>query len=802
MVKNAYDADAHICIVYFDNKNLDIPQSLSGREFEEYKAQNPSIEAFYKPKEMQSFQLIGNITKAQRVELENFFKTRCNLYIIDNGEGMTSNVIRKNWMTIGTDLKEHEVFSKNGRVRVGAKGIGRFSLDRLGEIGEMVTLPEKGRKGNQWKVNWGDFERKGAAINDVTASLTEIEQMDYPEAICQMISDERIRKIVYNSSNKFDHGTLLKVSRLRDIWAEKLIERIFSNLEILTPPEGRNNFKIYIYDTLSPEKYGEVDVSSFSDYDYKLKVTYNGEDKNLEFQVHRAEFDFELIDKDVFKYEDMKNSPFDKETFRKEKFEFSQPLFELMPGLKTTHKEGLIDKIGKFDFHFYYLKNQMPNREDREKYFYKEFKSTVRSQWLKKFGGIRIFKDGFRVRPYGDPNTSSYDWLRLGERQAKDPAGVARKGAYRVRPNQVAGTINISRLKNLELSEKSSREGIQENETLAFFKNIIIAVIRKFEDDRSTIAFNLDKLYKEKNRGAEYREKVEKILADEAGSDEIPEKTPEQLKSENITFKKVYKSQKKELEEKTEELNLSRSLASAGLMIASFAHEFKSIRNRLDTRAFYLKKYLKKILNEEKLATAPDHQNPFIMIDDIKKTDAKIMHWVDFSLGLIRKDKRRTKYVKLSGYFKELKKLWLSLLAERNIELKVQDQLSEHNEIKLKIFEVDLDTIFDNLLINSIEAFQVSGFSGKRIIEIELMEEPGGILISYRDSGPGLSKDIRNPREIFKPFYTTKKDELGNDVGTGLGMWLLKSTVDDYKGKINFFGKRDGFNLDVLFPKK
>jgi C4-dicarboxylate-specific signal transduction histidine kinase len=211
---------------------------------------------------------------------------------------------------------------------------------------------------------------------------------------------------------------------------------------------------------------------------------------------------------------------------------------------------------------------------------------------------------------------------------------------------------------------------------------------------------------------------------------------------------------------------------------------------------------LTEYIREEDILSVPGHRNPFKMLEDFKKVDDKIRQWMDFSLGLIRKDRRRTTFVKLSAYFKSFKELWISLLDERHVDLRIKFGLPDEADIELKIFEVDLDTIFDNLLINSVEAFQTPGFPGKRVIEIDLVEAEGGILISYRDTGPGLSKDIKNPTDIFKPFFTTKKDELGKDIGTGLGMWLLKSTVDEYKGKIDILKNREGFNLDILFYKK
>ena len=69
---------------------------------------------------------IDDNKKSQFKALISKFST---LYIIDSGEGMTQNIIRDHWMTIGTDNKTNSIFTKSGRVKAGAKGIGRFALD-------------------------------------------------------------------------------------------------------------------------------------------------------------------------------------------------------------------------------------------------------------------------------------------------------------------------------------------------------------------------------------------------------------------------------------------------------------------------------------------------------------------------------------------------------------------------------------------------------------------------------------------------------------------------------------------------
>ena len=63
------------------------------------------------------------------------------IFVIDGGVGMTSEKIKNHWMIIGTDDKLDDPFSKNARVKTGAKGIGRFAIDRLGSKCTMYTKP-------------------------------------------------------------------------------------------------------------------------------------------------------------------------------------------------------------------------------------------------------------------------------------------------------------------------------------------------------------------------------------------------------------------------------------------------------------------------------------------------------------------------------------------------------------------------------------------------------------------------------------------------------------------------------------
>jgi signal transduction histidine kinase len=91
----------------------------------------------------------------------------------------------------------------------------------------------------------------------------------------------------------------------------------------------------------------------------------------------------------------------------------------------------------------------------------------------------------------------------------------------------------------------------------------------------------------------------------------------------------------------------------------------------------------------------------------------------------------------------------------------------------------------------------------QRKITVKLHVKDADVSFVYQDSGPGLSQDIVDPNRIFEPHFTTKKDShTGEDTGTGLGMWLVKSFVEDNKGTVELLSSEPGFGLRIYFPNK
>jgi signal transduction histidine kinase len=828
LVKNGYDADSAVSIVYFDNRYSSLLPEINQARYDELvlmEVPEDILLQVYEKRE-DDYHIKAELNDEVRSELRKHLAKLATLYIIDSGEGMTQKIIRDHWMTIGTDNKATNVFTKNGRVKAGAKGIGRFALDKLGNKCEMTTIFNPNNHlsdvdeednltsftGYQWVVNWEDFEGAFKTIDTVNAELTGLYSSSLKEELDGIYPPMDLSKI--NGEKSFDFGTILKISDLRDNWEDYFVQQVYLDLEVLVPPKESGGFEIYVFSAANPNKYGEVLGSVCDDYDYKVQATADDK-QNVEITVFRKEYDLDLIDPELFNREAMKVFPYRKEDFVKGEWVRETTFSKLIPGFSAKDQDNVFADIGLFDFSFYFLK-RTTSSPDANRFFYRRFQSNQRRDWLDKFGGIKLFRDNFRVRPYGETKDVAFDWLGLGNRKSTSPAGIAKEeGGYRVEPENVAGAVKISRLTNVNFEDKSSREGLQENKTFQIFKLLLAAIIKTFEDDRAYIAremaaYDNVKFGPERDR-KKAEELAKRILANSrakkeraASSGTKEQSTGDEQQQEPADAEKEIlaveiERKEEEIEKLKEEQKLLRGLASSGIVLASFSHDLSKLNDVLSSRVDKLRNLLLERLPERDFEGISDRKNPFAQLEKFKKQDAKMQNWLNFSLGVARKDKRRRKQLFFITYFNDLKNDWSTVFNYRGIQM----DSTAIEDLEMRVFEIDFDSIFNNLLINSIDAFNIATANRARLITLKAFETSKETIIEYYDNGPGLSPDITQPERIFEEMYTTKRDEYtGEETGTGLGMWLVKSIVEENDGGIRLLFPQEGFGLRMSFPLK
>lgn len=731
LVKNTYDADSPCCYILFDGND-------------------------------------GQITE---------------IYIIDYGSGMDISTIQDCWMQIGTDDKQRNVETGNGRIKSGAKGIGRFALNRLGSMATMLTRKD-GQDAFIWNVNWNDFDAPGKKINEVMADLDVVEL----EEIQRCLSRLAIRFNVFLP--EFSLGTILKISNLADIWEEDAIKHLFSSLQDLVPPFNIPAFQLYLYVSGSND-YGKIEAKQYEDFDYKVSAKY--ENSVLKVDVQRNELDINALQSEyrgLFDMENMKQFPYRLEDFEKEIYHIEMPLGELNGLRKSQLLADYGAKLGAFQFDFYFIKgskSDINSEKSDAKYPYRQFSPTHRRLWLKKNLGVKIYRDKFRVRPYGE---NGDDWLHLGDRYSQNPIGAGqRMGGYHIRQNQIVGAVEISRLHNIYLQDKSGREGLQENDVFGLFKEVLLGIINIMEKDRNTVMYNLSLLY-DKNHPKEDAKKQ----ADKA------QKAGEYTQANYNALSQGYTVVKQELEDKEEEVRLLRNLASTGLIITSFSHELNNLsiqtKSRYDNMLYALN-LVTSIYNVKKLGLK-DYQNPYEVIKTQKNYDEQVRSWLEFSINSISKDKRLRKSIHLKSYFELFKKTWMTVMNELNIDFDVK---GFSDDMQIKAFVIDFDTIFNNLISNSIYAIKVKKSTINRKIRIDGKLEDEYLSIIISDSGKGLDKQYQNnPSVIFNAFESSRCNKNGEKIGTGLGLYIVKATINEYKGSsVQVLYQAEGFAIKIMF---
>jgi signal transduction histidine kinase len=789
LIKNCYDADATYAIVIFDIMYETVPEQISFEKFEYFCKNNDFKDNLSKcySKGIEDYSLCKKISDDTFESLESFFNSYSKIYILDNGEGMSESIIEKQWMTIGTNNKEANFKSNNGRVRVGAKGIGRFALDRLGDESFMQTQ-QKDSPCCDWMIEWSSFEGEEKPIGEVNASFgeSELNYSSYATEIINKYIPSDIKEILESDVKaQFNTGTLIEVSQLRDTWNSQRIKNLFRAIKTLVPPKELCDFRLFIIQSNNDNSLlGEVNSYLCDDFDYKLKAQVDTSGI-VSIELQRNENDSSIMPEKL--YDELNGNI---ESWESGIVKKKMNLAELVGSSDVN--VPLYEKVGPFSIDFYYLKRRYTKR-DNDKFYYKHFSFLDRNDWLETFGGIKIFRDGFRIRPYGEMGGDSFDWLGFGARQAESPAAPTNEESqWRVRPGQVAGSIHISRLNNIEFEDKASREGILHNETFDALKSLVCYIIEFFEKDRQSVFRILNRYYKSVNKDVENLEKANEIVNRLKSGGEFSEN--EKILSD------AYQLKEDELQKVLSENQLLRRYGSVGLTISSLAHELSNTMSKLSPATTILNKYIQIGLENHSLDI--DGLNTLNKSCSILTTQhQKIKLWTEFSLDSLNRDKRSQRKIDLFEYFSDLYSSWIKLLFDKSIELVIPERVVKTQKCEKRMFVIDFDSIFNNLIINSIYAMTKRKDSPtERIISIGLREDKNSIIIDYEDSGPGLDPIIKEPNIIFTPLFTTKVDKNNKKSGSGLGMWIVKSIVDDYHGEINISKVNQGFGVNMVFP--
>ncbi len=389
---------------------------------------------------------------ATRVEVkfDNLGKHNSKIIILDDGVGMDYSEIKDRWMDIGSPHKsEIQRTEENNRIPVGAKGIGRFASHCLGTSLKLITASKDERYGHKLTFDWEKFSPK------VQATDVDNDTVKFRKKVSM-------------------RGTTLVIENLKQQWHDReRLKKLLRDIYLLTSPiNSPKNFRLKENISVHCDDLKKIGAAFLEKAAYHLDVKL----------TRKREIRFEFYKNNVLK--------------KKEKKEL---------------KEELNCGDVSFDLYFYY---KLASKWER--YLGKSITSKDAEeidQMLEEYGGIKLYRDCFRVKPYGDPGA---DWIGL-DKWSRDQSMVPGN-------TQVIGIVSISRETNPEIEDTTTREGVINNSQYFDLTKFVTSSIRLFVSLRSEEEIEKAKARKIRKKGKKSEKKME-VIEPKVG--EIPSKVQE-----------------------------------------------------------------------------------------------------------------------------------------------------------------------------------------------------------------------------------------------------------------------------------
>lgn len=536
--------------------------------------------------------------------------------ISDDGKGMSNTDILDKWLVLGTDSKSRaeldveseDTLWKKPRIKAGEKGIGRLSIAYVGNPMFMISK----KIGYNYELvffDWRLLENFNLFISDIVIPTKTVENLENLEdnliflknEFLKNFNDEKYKDYYINPNGELDQITSSEKTffskwdnqqlTLKDEIIESVLDCTLNDILI-------NNFINHfekskyktgtIFLTFNPIDQildlSEKDEDGLDDRKFVISSLtgftnpFKGEESkvNNSFLINIKEESFDLLNS--------RGNFFTKSDF---------DLADVYINGKFDGNGSFIGKIRIYDETIDY--EYISSRKKDKRSFYGEIpielgysqgeeKSTslTESQFkslkdkVTEYGGLYIFRDDFRVLPYGRENA---DFLGFEERRSR------RAGTYYFSYRRMYGYFDITRERNESLKDKSSREGLINNAQYRAFTNDAInffkTLSQDYFSDKAKESLFLDKK-KQLNdehkalKADKERDRKEKIAFTKS-LNEYPKRLEE--------HQAKYESLLNELDDKLENLNITYSEVESILdELQRLDIEFKSLIPKVPKR--------------------------------------------------------------------------------------------------------------------------------------------------------------------------------------------------------------------------
>lgn len=423
--------------------------------------------------------------------LEGYSNLTKPLFLLsDDGIGMSSEDILDKWIVLGTDsksrggldIKGEDTLNKPPRIKMGEKGIGRLSVAYLGSPMLMLTK-KKNDIVQLLYFDWRILENYNLFIDDINIPIRSLPRLsdvrstfnEQKEELLDNLSDlkdeERNEKIITQWYDQLDLREQIisenEKIQLPDFFEDEIL------IDFKNPESHGTKFLIYNPDEqlLELAKYADkIDRPDYVESSInEIRATLSGL-----FNVFRKEENNNIktsffIKSDLGEYDFISSREF----FTHEDFEVCDHLIDgdfdengTFKGKIRIFKETVdysfrnMKPLGKIPYGPFKIKvGVSPGRGQATIINDEQFKTLDNK--LKLFGGLYIYRDNFRVLPYGK---TEVDFLNFEKRRTLGA------GYYFFSHRRMFGFIDISRANNDKLKDKAGREGFIANQAYREFK--------------------------------------------------------------------------------------------------------------------------------------------------------------------------------------------------------------------------------------------------------------------------------------------------------------------------------------------
>lgn len=386
--------------------------------------------------------------------------------------------------------------------------------------------------------------------------------------------------------------------------------------------------------------------------------------------------------------------------------------------------------------------------------------------WLAEVGGVHLYENGLRVNPYGNAGN---DWLDMNLSRTRSPE-------ERPSTNNSIGIVRVKDSKGL-LSQKTDRSGFIENDVFHEIKSFC-------QDALEWMAKRRLELAERKRRAERQKTATESDNSKEAVEKAINLLAPKYRVAVQTSFSKYEKALEAEVKSLRSEVQLYRTLSTAGITAATFSHESRGNSIKVLTQS------VKSIDRRIKDNLSRKYDELFLKpltIIYAALDSFKVLG--NATLKLLEHEKRRVVKVEINKTIEHVITTFKPFFNGRKID--VTTDLSSGTPF-LRSTEAAMESIITNLLNNSIVALEAS--IGRRQIQISTIVQENILILTVADNGPGIQNI--SIKDIWLPGNTT------NPNGTGLGLTIVRDAVYDLGGKVRAVAKGTlgGAELVVEIP--